>query len=158
MRIGVVSDTHGDLYGLKSVIAAAGPVDYWLHAGDYYQDGCRLKELTGVPVTGVAGNCDRNKAVLPDEYINIAGKVIWLTHGHRYNVKYGITELVLWAKQYEAAVTVFGHSHMPYNSWHDGILIFNPGSPSAPRGGSNHSFGILDIKENGSIEAQIVEL
>ncbi|MDF2572982.1 MAG: yfcE 1 [Sporomusa sp.] len=158
MRIGVVSDTHGDEHTLKQVIVSAGPVDHWLHAGDYYHDGWRLAELTGLPLTVVAGNCDRNSTVLADEYVELAGKTIWLTHGHNYNVKYGISELVWWGRQYGASVVVYGHTHVPCNRWHDGILVFNPGSPRAPRGGSAPSFGILDISEDGIIEGTIIEL
>lgn len=158
MRIGVVSDTHGDIVILKKVIAAAGPVDQWLHAGDYYYDGWQLAELTGLPVTVVAGNCDRTKAVSADEYVEVAGKTIWITHGHRYDVKYGMDQLTFWGKEYDAGVVVFGHTHRSYNKWHEGILLFNPGSPSSPRGGSKPSFGILEINENDIINGIIIEL
>ena len=158
MRIGVISDTHGDITALRQVIAAAGPVDHWLHAGDYFQDGWKLAELTGLPVTVVAGNCDRTTAVPVDAYTELAGKTIWLTHGHRHNVKYGLGELAWWGGQYGADIVVFGHTHIPYSGWHDGRLLFNPGSPGAPRGGSNPSCGILHIQENGVIEEHIVEL
>lgn len=156
MRIGVVSDSHGDLAIVNRVIEAAGPVDHWLHAGDHYQDGLRLAEMTGLPLTAVAGNCDRGSLIV-DEYLEFAGKTIWLTHGHRYNVKSGVGELVWWGRQYKANIVVFGHTHRPYNSWHDGLLIFNPGSPRAPRGGSP-TYGILDIKEDGTIKSAIREL
>lgn len=158
MRIGVVSDTHGDEYALKQVVAAAGPVEHWLHAGDYYHDGWKLAEISGLPVTVVAGNCDRTRDVLPDEYVNLAGKTIWLTHGHRHNVKYGMQDLVWWGRQYSADIVVFGHTHVPYCDWHDGILLFNPGSPRVPRGGSDPCYGILHINENGIIEGQIKKL
>jgi putative phosphoesterase len=158
MRIGVVSDSHGDVGILNQVIAAAGPVEYWLHAGDYYRDGWRLAEMTGLTVTVVAGNCDRTNAVLADEYIELAGKKIWLTHGHRYNVKYGVNELAWWGRQYGVDVVVFGHTHIPYNHHHDGILLFNPGSPGAPRGGSKPGYGLLEINANGTIEGLIREL
>ncbi|HWR55298.1 MAG TPA: metallophosphoesterase family protein, partial [Negativicutes bacterium] len=35
MRIGIVSDTHGDQRAIKQVVAQVGPVDLWLHAGDH---------------------------------------------------------------------------------------------------------------------------
>ena len=38
IRIGVVSDTHGDFQALEQVLDQAGEVDLWLHAGDYSQD------------------------------------------------------------------------------------------------------------------------
>ena len=158
MRIGVVSDTHGDVAILKRVIAAAGQVDHWLRAGDYCQDGWRLAELTGLPLTGVAGNCDRNNAVPAEGHVELAGKTIWLTHGHRHNAKYGISELVWWGRQYGADIVVFGHTHVPCNCWHDDILVFNPGSPGMPRGGSAPSCGVLEIRGNGTIEGTIMEL
>lgn len=158
MRIGVVSDTHGDVQRLKQVVASAGQIEHWLHAGDYYQDGWKLAEITGLPVTGVAGNCDRTTAVLTDEYVSLAGKTIWLTHGHRNNVKYGMQDLAWWGSQYGADIVVFGHTHIPYSGWHNGIFLFNPGSPGAPRGGSNPGYGILHIHETGAIEGYIMEL
>lgn len=158
MRIGVISDTHGDIQVLKEVIAAAGAVDHWLHAGDYCQDGVWLGEITNLPVTVVAGNCDRMLAARADEYVDIAGKTIWLTHGHRNNVKYGVQDLIWWGKQYDSDIVVFGHTHVPYNAWHEGILLFNPGSPSLPRGGSSPSYGIIHIQENGIVEANIMKL
>ncbi|WP_371380833.1 metallophosphoesterase [Sporomusa aerivorans] len=158
MRIGVVSDTHGDIQSLKRVIAAAGPVEHWLHAGDYYQDGWRLAELSQLPVTVVAGNCDRAAAVPADEYVELAGKTIWLTHGHRHKVKYGTQDLTFWGRQYCSDIVIFGHTHVTYNRWHDDILLFNPGSPSAPRGETGPTYGILHIRDNGIVEAQIVKL
>ena len=158
MRIGVVSDSHGDAGVLNRVIAAAGPVALWLHAGDYCRDGQQLAALSGLPVTGVAGNCDRTDAVLADEYIEATGKKIWLTHGHRHNVKYGVAELVWWGRQYGVDIVVFGHTHIPYNHRHQELLLFNPGSPGAPRGGSKPSYGILEIRADGTIEGSIREL
>ncbi len=158
MRVGVVSDTHGDVQALTQVIVSAGAVDHWLHAGDYYQDGQRLAELTGLPVSIVAGNCDRTVTVPADEYVELAGKTIWLTHGHRHNVKYGMEELAWWGRQYGAHVVVFGHTHIPYNSRHGDILVFNPGSPRAPRGGAGPTYGILLIHADGTIEGQIIDL
>jgi len=58
MNIGVISDTHGDAAAIRRVVAAVGPVDMWLHAGDYSKDANILAALTGLPVTAVAGNCD----------------------------------------------------------------------------------------------------
>lgn len=158
MRIGVVSDTHGHSSSLQRVIAAAGPVDQWLHAGDYFYDGRQLAELTGLPVTGVAGNCDRTRVVPIDEYVEAAGQTIWITHGHRYDVKYGMDQLLFWGREYGASVIVFGHTHVPYNCSHDGILLLNPGSPSSPRGGSAPSFGILEISPGRAPSGYIIEL
>ena len=38
MRIGVMSDSHGDTAAVKRAVEFAGNVDIWLHAGDYCSD------------------------------------------------------------------------------------------------------------------------
>lgn len=53
MRIGIVSDTHGDLKALQKVLDQAGPVDLWLHAGDYSQDAPYIEAETNLPVMAV---------------------------------------------------------------------------------------------------------
>jgi len=39
MRIGVISDTHGDQAAIRKAIKVISKVDIWLHAGDCSQDG-----------------------------------------------------------------------------------------------------------------------
>lgn len=157
MRIGVISDTHGGLAAMRRAVAAAGPVDMWLHAGDFSQDAGSLADLTGVPVTAAAGNCDGDTDARIDEFLELGGKKIWLTHGHRYRAKERTAELAWWARQYGVDAVIYGHSHVAEITWEDGLLIFNPGSTYHPRGGRGASLGILTI-EDGEIEASIIEI
>lgn len=157
MKIGVVSDTHGDLSAIKKVVAAVGKVDSWLHAGDYSQDGEYLKSITGCPVTAAKGNCDGQAMAKIDEFLEINGITIWLTHGHRYHVKQGLSELRYWAKQYNAAVVVYGHTHTPVMLEAENVVLFNPGSAAQPVDYHLPTCGIISI-EGKSIEARHIEI
>jgi len=53
-------------------------------------------------------------------------------------------------------VIVFGHSHQPMNMKRDGILMFNPGSPTAGRGGQGNTYGLLELGD--SVDSRIVRL
>jgi putative phosphoesterase len=157
MKIGVISDTHGNIAAIRRAVIAVGAVERWLHAGDYSQDGAFLAELTGLEVTTVAGNCDGTTDAKVDEFLEVGGKRIWLTHGHRYRAKDRTNELVWWGRQSGADIVVYGHSHVPDISWHDGLLVFNPGSTYHPRGGYAASCGLLTITD-GKAEAAIIEI
>jgi uncharacterized protein len=54
----------------------------------------------------------------------------------------------------DARVVVFGHSHMPFNEDEDGLLLFNPGSPTWKRKAPFKSMGLLWIT-NGEVEGEI---
>ena len=157
MKIGVISDTHGDRFCIEQAVVALGPVDMWLHAGDHSQDARVLTELTGLPVVSVAGNCDGYAAAKPDEYFTFEGWNFWLTHGHRHHVREGHADLLYWAKQYEIQAVIYGHTHIPAICWEDDLLIFNPGSASRPRGGFPASCGLITVSPQ-AITPQIVEL
>lgn len=157
MRIGVLSDSHGSQAAIRRAVAAAGSVAMWLHAGDYSQDARRLADLTGLPVTAVAGNCDGVTDAKIDEFIEVGGRKIWLTHGHRYHAKERSGELLWWGRQYGVDVVVYGHSHIPDISLQDGILLFNPGGAVHPRGGHPPSCGVLVIA-GGEVAAEIIEI
>ena len=152
----MISDTHGNTQVIRQLVAIAGPVDWWLHAGDYSQDARLLEESSGVPVTVAAGNCDGRVAVPLDEYLEISGKKLWLTHGHRYGVKHELGEIIWWGGQYGVDVAIFGHTHIPYCQWHEGLLLFNPGSLALPRYG-RPTYGILTIVGD-EIDGQIMEV
>lgn len=156
MRIGVVSDSHGDLAAIGKVIAAAGPVDLWLHAGDYSRDASAFAGKSAAKVIAVAGNCDGRVKDKPDEFIAAGSRKIWLTHGHRYQVKQTNRELIWWARHYEADVVVFGHTHVPMIEESDGLLMVNPGSVSQPRWGRS-TYAVIEIVAE-VISAAIMEL
>lgn len=157
MKIGLVSDTHGDRAVLQKVINRAGPVALWLHAGDYARDADYLQELTGMPVYAVGGNCDPRDAAPPDRFLNFGAYHIMLTHGHRYHVKHGLRDLISWGRQYEVNTVVFGHTHKALICREGDILLVNPGSPAFPRGAGAASFGILELSPAG-IQPSIIAL
>lgn len=157
-RIGVTGDTHGSRC-LSEIVLRAGTVNAWLHSGDHYNDAYALAELSEAPVVAVCGNCDHAGGPgLAEEFLRIGNKKVMLTHGHRYKVKQGTDELLWWAVQYELDIVVYGHTHVAQISNHDGVLLFNPGSPTLPRHGDPGSFGILTITSENSLTPQFITL
>lgn len=154
MRIGVISDTHGDQETICQVVKLLTHVDMWLHAGDYSQDADFLRRLVAVPVFAAKGNCDGHTTAKIDEFVEIHGHRIWLTHGHRYGVKHGAQDLVRWSKHHEVDVVVYGHTHISDNHWSRETLIFNPGSAY----GRQATCGILDIDNNNQIVGSIIQV
>ena len=144
MRIAVISDSHGDHRAIDQAVKLIGKADVWLHAGDHSQDARQISALTGGQVVVVAGNCDGH-AAKPDEFIELPDFRIWLTHGHRYRVRESRDELIYWARQFQAQVVVYGHTHIPDMYWDQDLLLFNPGSVGYPRGGFAASCGLLTI-------------
>lgn len=152
MRIGVISDTHGNLGLAQQVIGEMGPVDLILHAGDYYEDSCRLAEA-GARVVGVLGNCECGVEGPPERLLQVAGRRVLLTHGHRYRVKQDFRLLFSRARELNADVVVFGHTHRAEAFWLGKVLFFNPGSLHAPVG-DGPTYGVL-VVDDGSIRPEL---
>ena len=160
MKIGVISDTHipkaaSDLPA--AVYSEFRKVDLILHAGDLVELKIldRLKKLA--PVKAVRGNMDEREVrlALPEkEVIDINNKFkIGLIHG--YGAPYSLPERI--GSQFgRVDAIVFGHSHTPLNEVRDGVLFFNPGSPTDKIFAPYNSFGILEINE--TIEGRIIRL
>ncbi|WP_346355964.1 metallophosphoesterase [Azotosporobacter soli] len=157
MKIGVVSDSHGQRAALKVAAQALGEVDLWLHAGDCSQDASALAEVSIAPIIAVKGNCDGSVQTKADEFITLSGCRLWLTHGHRHGVKWNCDELVWWAKEYQVQGVIYGHSHLPDCHWEDGVLLLNPGSVALPRQG-RASCALLEVTDEGVLTARIIEL
>ncbi len=156
LRIGVLGDSHGDTRAIKQAVSLAGAVDLWLHTGDFCRDAMVLATLTTAPVLMVAGNCDGRSEAKPDEFVELAGYHIWLTHGHRHGVKQDTHDLAAWALRYEADIVVYGHTHQTAAWSQDGIRFFNPGSVSQPRRGNKRTIGLLEL--NASPPQLLVQL
>jgi len=161
VKIGVISDTH--IYAFedlpKPLLRAFEGVDLILHAGDLLTldvlEG--LKKITP-RVLAVCGNMDppEVKRILKDkEVIQIKKFRIGLTHGE--NAPFNLMENV---KQKFASekvdCIVYGHSHLPQNETHQGILYFNPGSPTDKSFAPYNSYGLLEIDKE--ITGKIIKL
>lgn len=162
MKVLVISDTHGNIENAKSVLDQVIPsgVKTVLHCGDYISDARLLEKFyPQLEVYGVYGNCDVGFGGAYSEVITLEGVSIYISHGHRYGVKWGeYDEVVIDAMAHEATVAICGHSHQAYLEKKQGILIMNPGSLTLPRDSKYPSYGILELKDGYVKEASILQI
>lgn len=146
MKIIILSDTHGSKKNMDKLVPfIKEKIDLIIHAGDNFKDSIYLKDKTGVSVLSVVGNCDFDNA--EDELdFDINGVKFFLTHGHRYGVKYSRETLALEAKKRNADIAIYGHTHIKEDSFLCGIRTINPGSLSQPRDSFSGSYVIMDIE------------
>lgn len=152
MKIGIISDTHGNKQCMDEAISYLMDCDLIIHAGDNFSDSKYIHSVTKIGMMAVKGNCDFDN--VEDELIfDIEDKNIFLCHGDKYSVKYGLEQLEEKAKEVEANIVIFGHTHTPLCIEKDNILYINPGSVSIPRNVNYKSMAILYIdNDNISVE------
>ena len=154
MKILIFSDIHYDLVNVKAALDANKNAEYALFLGD----GLDMLERVSMnyPTVGfisVKGNCDIGLYEYPTEKtVKIAGIKIFMCHGHRLAIKNGFSTLINAASKEDAEIILFGHTHKPFKEeivLPNGkkAVLFNPGSIGEPRGGSDSSYGVLEITE-----------
>ena len=158
MKVAVLADTHTK--GMtRTVPMGAWPylesADHILHAGDVVDPGL-LHDLRALaPLTVVMGNCDgadvRDFGAGDSAEVTLDGVMIAMVHDS--GQREGRHDRMRKAFP-NARVIVFGHSHIPWNEDRDGLLLFNPGSPTWKRRAPFTSMGLLWI-ENGTVEGEI---
>lgn len=143
MRILVLSDAHGRTAPVEQAIERSQP-EILLFLGDGLQELHYLEALYPTIVFHVVkGNCDFSDA--PGvQRLQIGGKRIFMTHGHLYGVKYGYETAIAAAEKAGADLLLFGHTHVAYQDYRNGLYILNPGSIAFPRSGKP-SYGWVDI-------------
>lgn len=176
MKIGLVSDTHGDVASFERLLA--GPfrdVDLIVHSGDVLNHGpgnplppgynpAGLKDLLnglGMPLFIAQGNCDSevDRMLLdmpfgaPYLFLWLEGFPLLVHHGHLLTREE--TQRIIPPRR--PSLTVSGHSHVFGIKREDGVLYVNPGSPSIPKGKKIPTAAILEI-EKGSARVGIVDL
>lgn len=154
MRILVVSDTHGNLYNLKKAVEQQKSAQVIIHCGDSKGELDEIKMLyNDKAFYAVKGNCDFASMLPFDEIITIENKKIFITHGHIYNAKMTLYNLCCKARQENADIVLFGHTHNAVSLYDDGLYILNPGSLN----GYDASYAYIDITDKG-IMTNIVKL
>ncbi len=145
MTILVLSDSHSSLRFMRQCADTIRP-DVLVHLGDYFDDAVVLKEeYPQILVYQVPGNCDRYRCPpgLPEILVeNICGVRVYMTHGHRHQVKMSIGLLLKDARAAKADIVLYGHTHAAdCHREDDGLWVMNPGSCGYYGG----SAGIIEI-------------
>jgi len=154
MKIGVVSDTHGNIH--PKVFDHLEGVNMILHAGDIGGEDVLAELETIAPVKAVLGNTDTfpmTKRFKAREIMEICGRKVYLTHRVLEGI-YKLSKVMEEINREGPDIVVFGHTHEQYSKMIEGILFFNPGSAGQKRPGKRLGAGILNL-EDGKIGHKI---
>ncbi|MGG1575586.1 metallophosphoesterase family protein [Fictibacillus sp. NRS-1165] len=152
MRIVVISDTHMPKKSKKlpgRLLADLKTADLIVHAGDWETPELFSQLQFYAPVKGVTGNVDdpELKDILSEKIMfDFKGFTFGVVHGHG---KRQTTEKRAISAFSDESVDciIFGHSHIPKLYHRNGVLMFNPGSPTDKRREKYFSHGIITIDQ-----------
>ncbi len=151
MKIGIISDTHGNLAGWDEAMEVAlHGSDLIMHCGDLLYHGPKFAPADGYDPLGLAGrvnesavpvliargnaDADVDQLVLeapvqsPYLFAQIEGLRILAAHGHIQPPE----ELLPLAQRWRVDLLLTGHLHVPSVARHEGALHVNPGTVTYP--------------------------
>lgn len=157
MKIIVISDTHGDTDNAEEVLKQNSDVDLIIHLGDYFRDAQKISaNYPHIPIEYIYGNSDFMIGDVPSEkFLECEGKKIFITHGHRYSVKWDYEKLHKKAQETGVDLLLFGHTHVADLVEAGSYKIVNPGSLSDSRGDASESYAIIEIND-GKLDVRII--
>ena len=163
----IFSDTHGDVSTLKAVfewaknqLPPAGTSCATVFLGDGISDLQRAANAAGFCSEWkiVSGNNDYNHSIPETAVFDFADHRFFMCHGHRYKLHNGYHSLRGAARTANADVALFGHSHIPYHQYVDGLWLINPGSIGQPRGKTDSTFAVIECADNAPLKTEFWEI
>ncbi len=157
MKIGVISDTHLTEPSLeleRIVLAHFNDVDMVLHAGDFVGQSI-VDFFRRWDLIAVCGNMDLGeiRSSLPQKRtIDVCGFKIGLIHG--WGSPIGLEKRIM-AEFPPLDCLIYGHTHYSAHHKREGLLLFNPGSPTRSFTGRN-TIGLLSLGEE--IKGEIIRV
>ena len=158
MKILVLSDSHAGLSFMRRCVEKTNP-DAIVHLGDYFDDAQVLsEEFSCIPIHAVPGNCDRYRMLrsVPEVLCyDICGVRLFMTHGHKHNVKITTGLLIADGARNHAAAVLYGHTHSADIALEYGLCMINPGAVCSrrPKGAA---YAEILVEDNGTVIPRIV--
>lgn len=147
MKILIVGDNHGDLNTILELNHVYCDVDLKLHTGDSCFDYNEIDVLKSYEK--VRGNNDfLPLSILPNfEVIGTKYGNIFLTHGHmdRVNFETEKESLRQHAKEFDAKIVVYGHTHILDVQNYDNQIVLNPSSIVFPRSSNVKTYLLVEL-------------
>jgi uncharacterized protein len=162
MRVVALADTHLRKDSSRDLSRAAQAelerAEVILHAGDVTDESVLQRLARLAPVHAVLGNNDHDLVgVLPEELVvDLAGAKIAMIHdsGPRRG-----REARLHRRFPDAALVVFGHSHVPWDGpGLGGQWLLNPGSPTQRRAQPHRTLATVDLEAGRVVSTRIVNV
>ncbi|MBR6044809.1 MAG: metallophosphoesterase [Ruminococcus sp.] len=156
MRIIVFADTHGFTRAVKDIFERNEDAPVFIFLGDGEQDLARMRRsYPEKTILSVAGNCDYSSESPENAVYNAGGVKLFFTHGHNWGVKYSADRLFYKAKEIDADIALFAHTHKRYYEYSEEVHILNPGSAAYPRDGKPPCYAFIDITSKGIFCAHV---
>lgn len=140
VQVLVMSDSHGDERLVRQALSKHPQVAAVIHLGDGASEAMSVAARDSRPWHIVRGNCDIGDAVPVNKVVTLGGAKLYLTHGYAERVKSGLLTLTYTAREQEVAAALYGHTHIPDVTFHDGVMLLNPGSIS-----TSSTYALLEI-------------
>jgi putative phosphoesterase len=154
MKLLLFSDSHGNVSNMVKVIKKQKDIDLIIHLGDMLKDVNELiKNYNYYNIEYVRGNNDWGLDIPDYKILNLESKRIFITHGHRYNVKSEYGRIARMGHSVEADAVFFGHTHDPEEFFDDNMMVLNPGSIAGGRYALRATYCIINI-EDGKIKSR----
>jgi putative phosphoesterase len=134
-------------------------VDLYIHLGDGERDTAGFhNDIPFKEHYCVRGNCDSGYTPT-EKFFSAAGKKLFITHGHLYDVKTGLERLTQRAVELKADIVLYGHTHEGLETYDTArkIHFLNPGSISLPKHGKPPTYGVVEIL-GGKTVVSVVKL
>ncbi len=131
MKVLVFSDSHGAVNYIDEMLFKENDCQTVFFLGDGMSEVTRIMARYPEKKFIVAkGNNDWHSDADTEAYKYIDGVTIMACHGHIFNVRFSLRELLSSAKSVRANVALYGHTHKSamYNDPVTGVCAINPGA------------------------------
>jgi len=165
LKIGVISDTHGDVKAFTDALDVLNDTDILIHCGDIFyhglfnmiKDSYNPLELAKIfnsikkPIIYSKGNCDSEVDQLaldfnildPVRMFFYENNILYIHHGDKKRDE----DIIELKRKFRFNFSLSGHTHIPRIERKEGLLFINPGSPSLPKGGFPPTICIMNFIE-----------
>lgn len=148
MKIVIFSDVHGNKEVVERIFSFNPDADYFFSLGD---SELPKDYLESKQIIFIKGNYPFDPGIAYDYQMKLLDTSIFLTHGHKYSVRRDVGKLLYKAKELEANLVLYGHTHIANIEFYDGIYIVNPGSANRSRNHIDSSYLVLTIDKNNKL-------
>lgn len=151
MKIIVYSDSHGNKQNILAMLKKESDADFCFFLGDGINEARECAAMyPGIRHILVTGNCDCYGMQNTIAYKYINGLTFVACHGHEFDVKRWLSELIEHTKGVRGNIALYGHTHIQktYNDAASGIFLLNPGTIS---GGQ---YSVITTVEKGKFDVE----